>query len=298
MEIKKIHIAIIVAILALSIPIASVCLHSMGTGSGKSTQAGSDPHNRISQIPGSEVYTSPIGGFETDRLIISPNGSFETNYRFFSGNLRQGRVVLDLITDDGKPSGSDPRENITLTPSIFDVVPDTAYRSRLIVTTGPRAHEHELRLVARYFDPANDSKWVFLPYGNDTLSVWNGWKPGTSRCIHDGFSLENSTILIKKGMTRTVNGTFTRSCTGLGQVTLDVSETPLHVTAIPSSFIAKKNTAPFPVMFVISAPLDSSTGFQAVNITVSSPTSVDSWAGEVSILHPPVYSINVTITDN
>jgi len=58
MEIRKSHIAIIVAILALSIPIASVSLHYIGSGKGGSTPAGENASYWIHLDPVSDIHVN------------------------------------------------------------------------------------------------------------------------------------------------------------------------------------------------------------------------------------------------
>ena len=234
-----------------------------------------------------------------DRLIILPNGTFETNYSFSSRDLEPGLVTFELLDQNNEHVRSNNQKTILFEPSEFEVIPNTTYSSRLMVTTSSDLSEQyqALQLVAKYFAHMNESKSSHLKYGNDTIKLWTGYVPSTSRCIHDRFFIENTTINIKKGTTHSINGTFVRSCSGLGEVTFVVSETPLNVTIIPSSFIAKKNMD-FPVTFLISAPPITSPGFQTFNITILSPTIVDSLGGKTSIVYPKKYIFNVTIAEN
>lgn len=196
-----------------------------------------------------DIYTSPIGGFETKNIRLNSDTKYSLNYTFFSRDWEGGTVDYQLYHDGQNFSTSDPF-NATISPSSFTALPHQAYPSRVTINTGTKFQKNTyLTLVVRL---QSDKKH----YANDSMLIMSDKDlipPGLGILSIDSMRIENQTLTVRRGDTQRINVTFIHGRNGLANISYSISDTPLQVTIIPSSFIATYNVNVFPSIISVSA---------------------------------------------
>ena len=287
MEIKKSHIAIIVAIIVLAIPVASVSLHFLGPRNGGSSRtiqsslAGEEaPAEKIvgandyqpsendglnslnsSNPSDPSLYSSPVGGFRNSWAVLSPNMTYETDYVFYSNAWGPGEANYTL----SGPVISNPAYknwSVNIQPSTFTAKPDTQYISQVTVKAGSQPFEdYGLPLFINVTLSDNSTH-----FGNDTLSLYPGTPPGL---ISGQDSLLFKTpIVIKKSELRNYSIFYERGIwAGFGDIIYSVSSSGLESTVAPSTIHVKQGLR-FPSELSLYAPLTIPVGNYTINLTV------------------------------
>lgn len=202
-----------------------------------------------------DVYTAPFGGFSQSLyLSFIPNGSFETDYIFYSRNYGPGEVILN--------TSSSENVSVTISPAIFFAEPNHTYSSHISVNTGSGTGTKGVSINVTL---ANNLRH----FGDDGMTIYTDIHPGLISLNQDLFSAENDTIILNQGECQQYNLTYYRGlAAGLGTIDYTLSETPLSVSIVPSHFISKHGVGSPSIIFFYAPPTLPS-GKYIVNLTVN-----------------------------
>jgi hypothetical protein len=298
---------IIIILICFSFLVASGCV----------TQ--SPPKNVTISLP--SIYTAPIGGFETPWAgVIEPNTVLQTNYIFYSRNWGPGKVKYTLTGSYNDTQFVSDPQLFYIDPSSFMAEPGQIYKSHVFLNTS-----HIPDYIAPDFDcngpncpgcysgmcvisPAHLNVNVSLEdnsshFGDDDMVFYNGLLT-SSRYEKNSFSIDNCSIVVKRGETRTFNASFMESPRGgIGKASFIPSFSTLKVTITPSEYI-EKHFLEFPSVVSITADPYLAQGYYPIDITINgaiSSTMVhckdrDSYISiDPGDLIPPIPPINVTV---
>ena len=271
--------------------------------------------------PLTSIYTAPIGGFETTWAgVIEPNTVLQTNYIFYSRNWGPGEVKYTLSGSYiDKQFVSDP-QLFYIDPSSFTAEPGHIYKSHVFLNTshipdyvapdfscaGANCPGCNSLVCAIY--PAHLNVNVSLEdnsshFGDDNMNFYPGLLTG-GPYSRNTLSIDNCSIVVKRGETRTFNASFMEDGRGgIGNCSLIPSTTPLNVTIIPSEYI-EKHFLEFPSVVSITADPSLAQGYYPIDITINGAilatmvqckdrSSGDIYIGPGFSTQPP--PINVTV---
>lgn len=299
MEIKKIHIAIIVAILAVSIPFASVSMYYMSPGN-RGTQQGPEPDPRdamMSRIAHSDIYTLPIGGFDSSFINIPPNSSAEISYTLYSRNWGPGTVTYEINATDFSGKVSDRILNVTIEPAVFTTEPNRNYTSKIRIETGPafgsttqicsKAGACKVGGVTLQMNATLENQKYHLC--NDTFTVFsqsNPPIPGLFITHRNSMIMETGNPELHPGETIYLNVTLYQR-QGIREITYTVPDIPLNVTVVPTVFVASQMAGPYPGMIKIHADRNLPVGKYPISLNITASSGAE---------FPETSSLTVNVT--
>jgi hypothetical protein len=140
-------------------------------------------------------------------------------------------------------------------------------------------------------------------FGDDNMFFYPGISSGSPRYLNT-LSIDNCSIVVKRGETRTFNVSFMEGGGGgIGKVSFSPSTTPLNVTITPSEYI-EKHFLEFPSVVSITADPSLVQGYYPIDITINGAISStivrckDRGPGDIYIgpgYLTPIPPINVTV---
>jgi len=244
----------------------------------------SPPKNVTTSLP--SIFTAPIGGFETTwGGVIEPNTVLQTNYIFYSRNWGPGEVKYTLTGSYiDKQFVSDP-QLFYIEPSSFTAEPGHIYKSYVFLNTShiPDYIAPDFSCTGANCPGCNSGVCVLSPahlnvnvslednsshFGDDDMIFYPGLLTG-GPYSRNTLSIDNCSIVVKRGETRTFNASFMEDGRGgIGNFSLISSITPLNVTLTPSEYV-EKHYLEFPSVVSITADPSLAQGYYPIDITIN-----------------------------
>lgn len=223
-----------------------------------------DPHDAIMNgILDSDIYTLPIGGFDTWSVNIPPNSSTDISYTFYSRTFGPGKVTYEINAMDFEGKVPDRILNFSIEPAVFTAEPNRIYTSKVHIVTGPafgsttqicdRTGACKIGGVTLQMNATLENQKHHLC--NDTFTVYaksNMPIPGLWNTHRDSISLENDNPELHPGETIYLNMTLYQR-NGIREISFAVVGAPLNVTVVPAAFVANQMAGPYPGVMKIHA---------------------------------------------
>ena len=236
------------------------------------------------------IYTAPIGGFETPWAgVIEPNHVLETNFVFYSRNWGPGEVKYTLTGSYiDKQFVSDP-QLFYIEPSSFTAEPGQIYKSHVFLNTShiPDYIAPDFSCTGANCPGCNSFMCAIYPahlnvnvslennsshFGDDDMIFYPGLLTG-GPYERNSLSIDNCSVVVKRGETRTFNASFKESPRGgIGKVSFIPSFSTLKVTITPSEYI-EKHFLEFPSVVSITADPSLAQGYYPIDITINGAIS-------------------------
>jgi hypothetical protein len=232
------------------------------------------------------IYTAPIGGFETTwGGVIEPDTVLQTNYIFYSRNWGPGKVKYTLTGSYNDTQFVSDPQLFYIEPSSLTAEPGQIYKSHVFLNTShiPDYIAPDLSCKGANCPGCNSLVCTMYPahlnvnvslednsshFGDDNMFFYPGTLSGGPR-YWNTLSIDNCSIVVKRGETRTFNASFMEGGGGgIGKVSFIPSTTPLNVTITPSEYI-EKHFLEFPSVVSITADPSLVQGYYPIDITIN-----------------------------
>jgi len=209
-----------------------------------------------------DVYTAPIGGFTQSNVFAEPNSTYDVDYFFYSRGYGPGTVSCNLSAYDRYGYVSNDELTASMDPAVFTIEPGQIYHSQIHVVTGPNfassaivhspMYGHITYNIVIELNVTLQNNTVH--YADDTLYIQNEISPGQGVFESDELKIPiNDTVIdLHAGDQYLIPVEFHRG-SDIGNVSYNISETPLNVTITPSEFIAKSSGQLYPAQLSILA---------------------------------------------
>jgi len=241
--------------------------------------------NVTSSLP--PIFTDPIGGFvdPNNNTIRDANGTFETDYLFYSGNFA-GEVKY-LVSSQHKNQIWNDRSVLYVEPTSIMAEPNHAYLAKVYLNTSSIPEEFFIpqpNWIDQSGNPGFYSPYYLKfnvsldgnasRYCNDMMVFASfDYKPPADS---DVIEVEKGSLSLKKGETKFFNITYRPMWyTGMQEISYSSSQTPLDVTITPARFYARHSfyltsEGPdfiYPLVVKITAPSSVKSGQYLVSFT-------------------------------
>jgi hypothetical protein len=240
--------------------------------------------NITSSLP--SIYTAPIGGFESTYAgEIEPNTVLETNYIFYSRSWGPGEVKYTLTGSYIDKQFVSAPQLFYIEPSSFTAEPGHIYKSHVFLNTSHIPDYIPIDFDCRgpncpwcysgvcVLSPAHLNVNVSLEdnsthFGDDSMIFYPGMLTGGPFSFNS-LSIDNCSIVVKRGETRTFNATYIEDGRGgIGNFSLIPSTTPLNVTITPSEYV-EKHILKFPLVVSITADPSLAQGYYPIDLNLT-----------------------------
>jgi hypothetical protein len=236
-----------------------------------------------SQVSGSEIYTLPIGGYESAYAHTTSNNSLDINYTFYSRNWGPGKVTYEINATDFYGKVPVKILKASIEPAVFTAEPGRNYTSKVHIETGPAFGSTSERCETGYCQGGGVSLVMNATLENQksylcediftVFSLSGSITPGLPGTHSDFLEIEQSRLALNPGDTIYDNIRFNRG-QGIGAISYEIQDTPLNVTIAPSEFIANKVASPYPSVITIHADHDLPTGIYPLYLNAVGGTGV------------------------
>ena len=219
----------------------------------------------------SDVYIAPLGGFTQADVFAGPNATYDIDYFFYSRGYGPGTVSCNVSAYDRYGYVSSDELTASMNPAVFTVEPGQIYHSQIHVVTGPDFASPAIVNSPRYayghlsYDIVIELNVTLqnnaAHYADDTLYFQNEISPGQGVFESDELKIPvNDTVIdLHAGDQYLVPVEFHRG-SGIGNISYNLSETPLNVTITPSEFVAKSGGQGYPAQLSMQADRDLAPG--------------------------------------
>ncbi len=240
--------------------------------------------NVSSSLP--SIYSAPIGGFETTWAgVIEPNRVLETNYIFYSRNWGPGEVKYTLTGSYNDTQFVSDPQLFYIDPSSFTAEPGQIYKSYIFLNTShiPDYIAPDFSCTGANCPGCNSLICIIYPvhlnvnvslednsshFGDDSLYFYPGMLTGGPFPTNQ-LSIDNCSIVLKRGETRTFNASFVEDGRGgIGEFSYMSSDTPLNFTITPSIYTGK-HILEFPSVISIAADPSLAPGQYPVSLNIT-----------------------------
>ena len=190
----------------------------------------------------------------------------------------------------------------SMDPTVFTVEPGQIYHSQIHVVTGPNFASSAIVQSPRYayghitYDIVIELNVTLqnntVHYADDTLYIQNEISPGQGVFESDELKIPiNDTVIDLHGGDQYLIPVELHRGSGIGNVSYNISATPLNVTITPSEFVAKSSGQLYPAQISIHADRNLAPGNYSFTLD----------ADGVEGIHSPysrAFFVNVTAPEN